>query len=184
MDTDAFSIVTNVNDAGDGSFRQVILDNNAETMPGTVTFDPLLNGSEVELFGTIDISNSLTVDFDSDGDGVGDISLFSGLNTPLFTFNTDLVTLTLDGGDIVYDTDEEALGGFPFSVFSVDAEDVTIENSSDIIASGIDTIEGELSGDPLTVFNVTADDFTLTNAVGSTISTTGTFAGHPRQNFE
>ena len=41
MDSDAFSIVTNVNDAGDGSFRQAILDNNSETMPGTVTFDPL-----------------------------------------------------------------------------------------------------------------------------------------------
>ena len=111
-------------------------------MPGTVTFDPLLNGSEIELFSTIDISNTLTVDFDSDGDDVGDNTEEGDADTILdFTAGTDLIDL---GSNTDFDSFEEVL-----AVATQQGQDTIL----DFGGGNTLTLEGVILSD------LTADDF-------------------------
>lgn len=167
--------VTNINDSGLGSLFEAISEANTNPGADVITFDAsligatFLNPAVVNVFA--DITETLTIDFDLDGDGFGDVNWFFDQNDTTFqVLNNAGTVLTFDYGNIVVDVDETQTNDSDTlaSFIEVDADDVTIINNSNIRISGI--IEDDRS-DVVDASDV--DQFTFINEAGASIVTTG-----------
>ncbi len=72
-------LVTNTNDAGPGSLRNVVAFAESNSGPDTVLFDPSLSGQSISLLSHINLfSDSTVIDGDIDGDFIPSITLQNG----------------------------------------------------------------------------------------------------------
>ncbi|MCB9994306.1 MAG: hypothetical protein H6873_11700 [Hyphomicrobiaceae bacterium] len=109
-------LVINSNDSGSGSLRQAILNAEESSNPGadTITFAPWLAGETIQLQSTLQIqSGKLSMSFDLDGDGLGDIILSGDNETQgVYTDATDIGLLIQVGTSAnVSVTSLNAVGG-------------------------------------------------------------------------
>ncbi len=85
-------VVTNLNDSGAGSLRQAILDANANPGADDISFSPGLSGVITLAGGTLTVTDTLTIDGDTDGDDIPDIVVSGDVNGDDVTQTDDGVT--------------------------------------------------------------------------------------------
>jgi len=143
--------VTTTNNNGTGSLRQAITD---APSGSTITFDPSLSGMSIYLASTLTLSKNIiingsalaskiTVSGDTNGDGFGDLRVFSVVNG---------VNATLDGL-IITRGDLAGVGGAIFN-----AGILTVTNSY---------IHGNSGSDGGSIFNNSGSSLTVTNSIFS-----------------
>jgi len=173
-------LVDNLNDSGLGSLRQAILDANLALGDDEITFDPALSGAVLTNLLSFNVDDTLTIDFDIDGDDVSDVDVFFDVNNANFlNLFTAGVSLTLDHGNIVVDVDEtQTTDTFTNgNLIFVGADDVTLINNSNIMSVGLDIVDpapDAFVGDFSNVINAFAvNNFTFINEANANIITTG-----------
>src|SRR5689334_8565400 len=87
--------VTNLNDSGSGSLRAALTLANGQAGADTIVFQPGLIGTLTLTSGQLTISDSVTIEGDSNGDGIPDITVNG--NAHFRVFDLTAGTSTLDG---------------------------------------------------------------------------------------
>ena len=155
-------VVTNLNDSGPGSLRQMVLDANAAAGPDTIDFAAGLAGTLTLTTGELVLTDDVTINGDTSGDDRADITI-SGNNSgrifrqTLAGTDTLLQSLTLTNGSAA-----GAAGG----AVRVDDGSLTIQDS---------TIQNSVSDSGGGVSAGSATTLTITNSLiaGNTASSYG-----------
>jgi len=102
----AIFVVTNTNDSGAGSFRQAILDSNANTTDATDTiqFDSSLTGQTITLASMVSVSDTGSKGLVISGPGAANLTLTGGNTTGLLQFSTSTTITDLKLGSASTDT--------------------------------------------------------------------------------
>ena len=123
-------VVTNLNDSGPGSLRQMVLDANAAAGPDTIDFAAGLAGTLTLTTGELVLTDDVTINGDTSGDDRADITI-SGNNSgrifrqTLAGTDTLLQSLTLTNGSAA----GAAGGAVRVDDGSLTIQDSTIQNS-------------------------------------------------------
>ena len=156
--------VTNLNDSGAGSLRQAVLDANASAgLANSIVFANGLSGTITLTGGELELSDSVTIDGDTNGDNRADIIVSGNNASRIFNqsgINTDvaLLSLTLTNGN-----SQLFQGGAIFAdQGTLTIADTTIQNNQGSNGGGIHT--------SLTVTTITnsliADNFSTSRGGG------------------
>jgi Ca2+-binding RTX toxin-like protein len=134
-------VVTNLNDSGVGSLRNILAVANANVDADTITFAAGLSGGTLVLTsGELAITNDVTIDGDVNGDNRADITI-SGNNANRIihqtgaTTDVDLLSVTLTNGNA--GTGYTGGGAILVTQGTLDIYDTTIRNSTAGYGGGI-----------------------------------------------
>lgn len=160
------------NDGTGLSLREAIAIANATAGADVISFDAALAGQDAGLSGQISITDDLTIDGDSDGDGLADITIQGAPDqfSRLFEIDTASISIVNEAN---INVDTSGFTGFSReNVFSFTefADNVTFTNQGTITQSG-DPAQPNFDND--IAINVLGDNFTFINEAGASIVTEG-----------